>query len=315
MSTEPEPVHFVTVEHERDKYGDVVATTMRFECRGTIDSPCHLYPDDVESFSEVPEEQWTKHQDCWIRDWFDTGDEDVTPYWPGDGLNYGLHNIPDGSGPIDYEYDECILWHWVDAPMSTPQVEQLDIAAEATSDRLAVARRIAGQIRSDVVDRSRREDALVALNDEVARLEADRLALAAAREEVARLRAAFADVPAADLRVTREEVAEAIYTAWVGINYKPWHNDDPDSDTDEWQSALRAADAVIGAESGPSWTGRRRGSPRLRTLPCATQPGRRRHEHDAGAGGAGGAGGSHRPVRTQHKGRFRARRDDVADAA
>ncbi|HUX70455.1 MAG TPA: hypothetical protein VMV41_08095 [Cellulomonadaceae bacterium] len=130
MSTED--LHFVTVTHERDEDGDVIDSTLTFECRGTIDSPCHLYPDDVESFSEVERDRWTKHENCWLKEWFEVG-EDATPYTPGDGLGYDLRNIPDGSGAIDYKYDECILWSWIDGPTDAPQAETLNLTADAVS--------------------------------------------------------------------------------------------------------------------------------------------------------------------------------------
>jgi hypothetical protein len=126
-----EHVHFVTVTHERDEDGEITYSTLTFECRGTIDSPCHLYPDDAENFGEVPREQWIRHEECWLKDWFDAG-YDVTPYDPDDGLMYDLVNVPAGSGAIEYEYDECILWSWIDGPTAAPQAEQLDMPADVT---------------------------------------------------------------------------------------------------------------------------------------------------------------------------------------
>ena len=130
-----EHLHFVAVTHERDEDGDVSDSTLTFECRGTIDSPCHLYPDDVESFSEVDVDQWTKHENCWLKEWFEAGYE-ATPYRPGDEMEYDLHNVPEGSGAIEYEYDEGIYWSWIDgptaAPTAAPQIEQLDLTGGAS---------------------------------------------------------------------------------------------------------------------------------------------------------------------------------------
>lgn len=104
-------LHFVTVTHQCDEDGDVTDSILAFECRGTIDSPCHLYPDNVESFSELPRDQWTKHNDCWLKDWFEAGYE-ATPYHPGVEAECDLRNVPEGSGPIEFEYDEGIYWSW-----------------------------------------------------------------------------------------------------------------------------------------------------------------------------------------------------------
>lgn len=130
MSTE-RPVHFVTVAHERDEDGDVERTEMTFECRGDAASPCRNYPDcDCDGWDhdhskvhpEVPQDE------CWLKSWFDAGIE-VTPYCDetGDPIDY-LSGLPEGSGPIDYEYDEGITWWWA----ADPNVQTLDIPAEVT---------------------------------------------------------------------------------------------------------------------------------------------------------------------------------------
>ena len=130
MSTEH--LHFVTVTHQRDEDGGVTDSTLTFECRGTIDSPCHLYPDNVESFSELPRDQWTKHDDCWLKEWFEVGFE-ATPYRSRGETEFYLRDVPEGSGPIEYEYDEGIFWSWTDGPTSGPQVEQLELTADVTT--------------------------------------------------------------------------------------------------------------------------------------------------------------------------------------
>lgn len=136
-TTEAEPLHLVTVVHERDEAGEVVASTLTFQCLGTVDSDCHLYPDDeVESFSEVPREQWTKHGDCWLKQWFDLG-PDGCPYIDEDGVIEDLDSVPAGSGPIDYDWDGCVSWHWVDGPASDTEAPSVT-AGEASGLKILV---------------------------------------------------------------------------------------------------------------------------------------------------------------------------------
>lgn len=122
MTTQPEPktpVHFVTVEHEHDDDGDVVSSTLTFECRADADAPCHIYPAcyceqwDDEHDKVHPRVQ---HDECWLKGWFDAG-YDATPYSPPDDDGEGsydsfLSSVPAGSGPIEHEYDEGIYWWW-----------------------------------------------------------------------------------------------------------------------------------------------------------------------------------------------------------
>lgn len=110
------PLHFVTVKHTRDDEGDVERTDITFECRGDRASKCHSYPDcDCESWDEEHDKDHPRvpHDDCWLQDWFDAG-YDFTPYYVGDGRNHEEHNVPEGSGPIVFSYDECILWRWAE---------------------------------------------------------------------------------------------------------------------------------------------------------------------------------------------------------
>lgn len=128
-----EPLHFVTVVHERDAAGEVTSSELRFECRGTIDSECHLYADDVANFGLVPREQWTRHEDCWLKDWFDVGTE-VAPYLDPDGDGEpisDLASIPEGFGPIEFEYDDAIFWSWVDGPNEMSEAARARRALDA----------------------------------------------------------------------------------------------------------------------------------------------------------------------------------------
>lgn len=112
MSTEQ--LHFVSVRHEHTDFGGTIATSeLIFECRGTIDSPCHLYPEDAESFEAVPREQWTKNEDCWLKTWFDLGYGATMYIDDGGELVESLGLVPAGSGPIEYEYDDGLCWTWV----------------------------------------------------------------------------------------------------------------------------------------------------------------------------------------------------------
>lgn len=117
-------VHYVTVEHELDSEGDVISSTLTFECRGTPAAPCHHYPAcDCEYWSTECEQQHARVQqdECWLKSWFDVG-VDVTPYEPAAGISaYDLSDVPAGSGPIDYDFEyDYVAWRWV-APASDPQ--------------------------------------------------------------------------------------------------------------------------------------------------------------------------------------------------
>lgn len=122
MSTD---LHFVTVTHERDEDGEITSSTIAFECRGDESSPCRNYPDcECDEWYIETEDGKHVHPDvpqpeCWIATWFDGnfGQEiDSTPY-TGDGSRDAetfLWCVPEHSGPIDYEYEQGIYWHWPD---------------------------------------------------------------------------------------------------------------------------------------------------------------------------------------------------------
>lgn len=111
--------HWVTVTHERDAWGDVVSSDITFECRGDQESACHNYP-DCECDEWFPGADTGEHwhpdvpqPECWLKTWFDVGFE-ATPYKPADGgdpIEFE-HNVPEGSGPIEWEFAEGIYWHW-----------------------------------------------------------------------------------------------------------------------------------------------------------------------------------------------------------
>ncbi|NTW41827.1 MAG: hypothetical protein HGA44_18430 [Cellulomonadaceae bacterium] len=131
--------HFVTVEHDVDDHGETRSSTLTFECKATQADPCRNYPacdcdywDDEHNklHPAVPQPE------CWLKTWFDVG-YDATPYDADPEGEYvdSLHDVPAGSGPITYDYDEGIYWHWVngpDDPTAPPQTEQLDLDGEAT---------------------------------------------------------------------------------------------------------------------------------------------------------------------------------------
>lgn len=111
------PVHYVTVEHEHDDAGDVVSSTLTFECRADADAPCHVYPAcDCEGWNDEHDRVHPRvqHDECWLKSWFDAGYE-ATPYSPpgaDDSYLDLLSSVPAGSGPIEHEYDEGIYWWW-----------------------------------------------------------------------------------------------------------------------------------------------------------------------------------------------------------
>lgn len=109
-------LHHVTVKHEYDVDGDITSTRITFECRGDRTSPCHQYPDcDCDGWSDEHDKEHppVTHDECWLASWFDAGYE-AAPYDLGDGTNYLESDVPAGSGPISFEYDEGILWRWAD---------------------------------------------------------------------------------------------------------------------------------------------------------------------------------------------------------
>lgn len=117
MSTTTDQLHHVTVKHTRDEHGDITATDLTFECRGDRTSECHIYPGcECENWSLEHDKEHPRvaHDDCWLEQWFGIG-HDVCPYAPpSDDLNYLESDLPERSGPITFEYDECILWRWAD---------------------------------------------------------------------------------------------------------------------------------------------------------------------------------------------------------
>lgn len=110
------PLHFVTVKHTRDDEGDVERTEITFECRGDRTSWCHIYPDcECESWDEEHDREHPSvpHDDCTVQDWFDAG-VDTTYYDGDDGDSDFEWMLPERSGPIEIEWDECPVWRWAD---------------------------------------------------------------------------------------------------------------------------------------------------------------------------------------------------------
>lgn len=118
MSTTTDQLHHVTVTHTRDAEGEITSTHVAFECRGDRTSPCHQYPDcDCESYDEEHDDnhQAVPHDECAVDAWFATGCGE-TCYTDGTlgGIYDNPDRIPERSGPVDTEWDECIQWSWAD---------------------------------------------------------------------------------------------------------------------------------------------------------------------------------------------------------
>lgn len=110
-------LHYVTVKHERDEHGEVTASTLTFECRGDRTSACHNYPScDCEIWRIDPDTGAHPHLsepqgECWMQSWFDAGYE-VTPHRDDETAD-SLRCVPEGSGPIGWEYEDSVIWHWL----------------------------------------------------------------------------------------------------------------------------------------------------------------------------------------------------------
>lgn len=110
------PLHFVAVKHTRDDEGDIISTDITFECRGDRASKCHSYPDCYcESWGAEHEHPLAPHDDCWLVSWFDAG-VDTTSYDGEDGSSEYEWMLPERSGPIETEFDECVIWRWAEVP-------------------------------------------------------------------------------------------------------------------------------------------------------------------------------------------------------
>lgn len=83
---------------------------------------CHVYPKcDCESWSDDHPEthgeghEIVYHKDCWLQGWFDA---DGASYDGADGNDMTDNGMPremTRSGYIEYEFDECPLWHFIEA--------------------------------------------------------------------------------------------------------------------------------------------------------------------------------------------------------
>lgn len=108
--------HRVTVKHDRDGDGEVTNTDITFECLGDRTSPCHSYPDcgcDEWSEEHVKEHANVPHDECWLQDWFDDGSCGEECYDHGDHKYHFASDLPEQSGPIKFDWDECITWSFI----------------------------------------------------------------------------------------------------------------------------------------------------------------------------------------------------------
>ena len=108
---EPMNLHSVTVTAT-----DFGPPEVKFVCKGDIESPCHYYPDNAERWEDDVEEPGypkSKHEDCWIKSWFD-GEADT---YVGEAFieDVGPAGVPneDRSGPITVHFiDGWIEWEF-----------------------------------------------------------------------------------------------------------------------------------------------------------------------------------------------------------
>ena len=118
MTNDDRPaLHHVTVKHTRDADGEVASTQVTFECRGDRTSPCHQYPDcDCESWDAEHEKEHPKvsHEECVMKGWFDGGGCGENCYLLDDDFCLNPADIPERSGPVEIEWDECVSWSFAD---------------------------------------------------------------------------------------------------------------------------------------------------------------------------------------------------------
>lgn len=82
---------------------------------------CHVYPKcDCEQWADDHAEEYgeghekARHDDCWMKGWFMA---DGACYNGTDQNDMADSGLPEGmtrSGYIDYEFEECPLWHFTD---------------------------------------------------------------------------------------------------------------------------------------------------------------------------------------------------------
>lgn len=111
FSETPEHHVYVTSETPESK------PQIRFECRGSRNSNCHIYPDcECETWFDGHEKEhhYTQHASCWMTDWF----ENDGAWYVGDDCDDAADGgLPLGiirRGEIDWDYDEGIQWSFTD---------------------------------------------------------------------------------------------------------------------------------------------------------------------------------------------------------
>ncbi|MET3349623.1 UNVERIFIED_ORG: hypothetical protein ABID57_001295 [Arthrobacter sp. UYEF1] len=89
----------------------------RFECQGSRNSGCHIYPDcECEQWSEGHEKEhpYTQHASCWMADWF----ENSNAWYNGDDNNDSVDGgLPHGMirrGEIDWEFEDGLMWSFAE---------------------------------------------------------------------------------------------------------------------------------------------------------------------------------------------------------
>lgn len=91
--------HLIRLVHD-----DPGHISVEFTCTGDRSSPCHVFPDNAETWSgEEAQQHGVPHETCWIQDWMDAG---CAKYCgPADGE---VH-----SGPITIDFDGiCVSWSY-----------------------------------------------------------------------------------------------------------------------------------------------------------------------------------------------------------
>lgn len=104
--------HHVTVEDGR---------VTKFVCEDD-NGPCHTYPvcdcsewsNDMHDVEHGAGHEYAHHKDCWMQWWFDNPETTIYDSpdreWDAEGPPAGMTQ----SGYIETEYDECVVWKFIE---------------------------------------------------------------------------------------------------------------------------------------------------------------------------------------------------------